>query len=983
MDPNPQTLQLLSECFLGTMSPLPEPRSRAESFLADAAGKPNFALALLCLVAESSVDEHIRLAAVIAFKNHLKSRWAQVVSADGIASSTIDDSEKEQIKAQIIPLMVRSSPKIQPQLSEVFSVIGKHDFPNKWPSLLSEMVARLDASSQGNDYPTVNGVLVAINSLFDKFRYGYRSEGLLLDLKFCLDNFARPLLLLFQGTAGLLDKAANPAALKLYLDSQRLCCEIFYSLNFQDLPEFFEDHMSEWMIEFKKYLTVKYPALEDGGNDQGMAVVDELRAAVCENISLYMEKEEEQFEMYVSGFVEAVWGLVRVASSYPSREKLTVTAMKFLCKVSTSAHHHPLFGRDNVLQQIVEGVIIPNVMLRNEEGELFDMNPVEFISRDLEGSDMETRRRVACDLLKGIALHYKENVARIIQGEIQRCLEYFGANAVANWKYKDCAVYLVVSLSTKKAGGGGAGVSFSTTDLVNVDNFFTLVIVPELQCRDVNAFPILKADALKFFTVFRNQIPKPIALAVLPDVVRFLHSESTVVVSYAATCIEKLLLVKDDNSRPRYTPADISPYMQPLLNSLVSALEQDSAGNHYVLKCLRVIGILAEIPLDVVLPCLRRLTKVLEKIFEHRKNQLFMSQVFNHYLFDSIAAFVRGATAAQTVPCVISALEAELFPPIQVILRNGICEFFPYAFQLLAQLLEFTPDLNRYLPVFKILLMPDSWTKSCNVSTLVYLLQAFLRKLPQEMMVQQGKLVKVLEIFSVLIVVPSSDEPGFYVLNTVIENVCFDVIQPLLRDIWLVLFKRLSGKPTGKFVKNLLIFMSLFLVKYGADKLVASINAIEDGLFYYMLEQLWIPSLEKIFGFIELKLTSVASTKLICESPELWESGLAVKLLNSTLSLVTRPKHERAMQEDELEILDFDETTRGNTATYARLCSVGKKNEDPLKETKDPKQFLVVSLAKLCAASPGKYVPIITNNIDQPNRAALAQLCKAYDVRLD
>lgn len=36
----------------------------------------------------------------------------------------------------------------------------------------------------------------------------------------------------------------------------------------------------------------------------------------------------------------------------------------------------------------------------------------------------------------------------------------------------------------------------------------------------------------------RNQISKPIALTLLPDVVRFLTSESNVVHSYAASCVE-------------------------------------------------------------------------------------------------------------------------------------------------------------------------------------------------------------------------------------------------------------------------------------------------------------------------------------------------------------------------------------------------------------------------------------------------------------
>ncbi|XP_027115455.2 exportin-2 [Coffea arabica] len=972
MEWSPQTLQFLSECFLNTLSPLPEPRRRAESALSDAADKPNYGLAVLRLVAEPSVDDQIRQAAAVTFKNHLKSRWSPPPPSHGDAQilTPIPDPEKEQIKTLVVSLMVNSSPRIQSQLSEALAVIGKHDFPKAWPTLLPELVASVDKLSLANDYVSVNGVLATLNSLFKKFRFQYKTNDLLLDLKYCLDNFAKPLLDLFQRTASLIDHAvasgaANAATLRPYIESQRLCCRIFYSLNFQELPEFFEDHMSEWMVEFKKYLTVTYPALEDSSGD-GLALVDALRSAVCENISLYMEKEEELFQGYLSGFVEAVWGLLLVASASSSREQLTVTAIKFLTTVSTSVHH-TLFARDDILQQICQSIVLPNVMLRDEDEELFEMNYVEFIRRDMEGSDLDTRRRIACELLKGIALHYKEKVTEKVSLQINSCLGLFNENPAANWKQKDCAIYLVTSLANRKAGG----TSFST-DLVNVESFFSSVIVPELQSQDVNAFPMLKAGALKFFTMFRNQISKPIALALLPDVVRFLNAEANVVHSYAASCIEKLLLVKDEGARPRYTSSDISPFLLVLMTNVFSALQKpESEENQYVMKCImRVLGV-AEISREVALPCINGLTTVLNRVCENPKNP-----VFNHYLFESVAVLIR--RASEKDPSLISAFEASLFPCLQFILARDINEFFPYAFQLLAQLVELTLVPDNYVEIFKILLLPESWKKSANVPALVRLLQAFLRKSPLEM-IQKERLESVLGIFSRLVSSPSTDDQGFYVLNTVIENVAYDVIFPFVQQIWVILFNRLSSSKTVKFVKNLIIFMSLFLVKYGSQTLADTINAVQPDIFRTILEQFWVPNLKLITGSLELKLTSVASTKLICQSPDNLDSKTWGKLLDSIVTLLSRPEEDRV--DDEPDIPDFGETT-GYNATFVHLYNVGKKEDDPLKEIKDPKQFLVGSLANLCGASPGMYTPVIGQFLEQSNQAALLQLCNTYNVSL-
>lgn len=342
--------------------------------------------------------------------------------------------------------MLSATNKIQSQLSEALAIIGNHDFPKSWPSLLPELVASLQKGSQSSDYASINGILSTANSIFKKFRFQYKTNDLLLDLKYCLDNFAAPLLEIFLKTASLIDAAAAqqppppPETLKPLFESQKLCCRIFFSLNFQELPEFFEDHMNEWMGEFRKYLTTSYPSLE--GSADGLALVDELRAAVCENINLYMEKNEEEFKVFLNDFALAVWTLLGNVSQSTSRDQLAVTAIKFLTTVSTSVHHS-LFAADGIIPQICQGIVIPNVRLREDDEELFEMNHIEYIRRDMEGSDLDTRRRIACELLKGIATRYGDAVRSIVSAQVQSLLSSFNANPVANWKDKDCAIYLV------------------------------------------------------------------------------------------------------------------------------------------------------------------------------------------------------------------------------------------------------------------------------------------------------------------------------------------------------------------------------------------------------------------------------------------------------------------------------------------------------------------------------------------------------------
>jgi len=193
---------------------------------------------------------------------------------------------------------------------------------------------------------------------------------------------------------------------------------------------------------------------------------------------------------------------------------------------------------------------------------------------------------MACELVKGLAIHYKEQVMGMVSMHIQNMQANYISNPQENWKGKDCAIYLVISLSTKQT----AGISVSTV-LINFEHFVLTMIMPELQSKDVNAQPLFKADALKFLTTFRYQIPQTSALSIMPHLMIFLLCESTVVHSFAANCIGKMLIVKDGRQL-QYTFSDINPFLQPLMTNLFNALKlSEPQENPYVMKrIMRVVN---------------------------------------------------------------------------------------------------------------------------------------------------------------------------------------------------------------------------------------------------------------------------------------------------------------------------------------------------------------------------------------------------------
>lgn len=65
--------------------------------------------------------------------------------------------------------------------------------------------------------------------------------------------------------------------------------------------------------------------------------------------------------------------------------------------------------------------------------------------------------------------------------------------------------------------------------------------MPELTSPAVDEVPILKADALKFLTLMRGQLPTQAVLGTFGPLEALLRAESNVVHSYAAVAIERLL----------------------------------------------------------------------------------------------------------------------------------------------------------------------------------------------------------------------------------------------------------------------------------------------------------------------------------------------------------------------------------------------------------------------------------------------------------
>lgn len=316
MEVNDQTLSVLQDLLKQAMSPDNTTRKNAEAILKSTEAQQGFPLLVLTLISRliassSPQDIAIRQSASVLFKNMVKNRWQP--SEDDDQYQAISPVDKETIKTHVVELMCTVSQDVQSQLAEAVTLISKHDFPAKWTGLLPQLVNKLNTQ----DILVVKGVMLTANSIMKRFRYVFRSDQLYSEILHCLDGFKVPLLQQFQATGALVTTYQNQKAeLLVIMETLRLMARIFFSLNWQDIPEFFEDNVAVWMGEFAKYLSYANPLLVDANEENEPGAIEQLQAAVLENLNLYATKYEEVFEPFLPQFTQLVWKLLMEVRTY-------------------------------------------------------------------------------------------------------------------------------------------------------------------------------------------------------------------------------------------------------------------------------------------------------------------------------------------------------------------------------------------------------------------------------------------------------------------------------------------------------------------------------------------------------------------------------------------------------------------------------------------------------------------------------------------
>lgn len=964
---HPSTMATDLQAIAGLLQASLDPRQNraAESSLKQEEEKPNFSLALLQIVDNESFPLNTRLASALFFKNFIKRSWA-----DEDGNHRLPANEVNTIKSELIGLMVKVPPALQAQLGDAISVIADSDFWEKWATLVDDLVSRLTP-----DNATVNnGILQVAHSIFKRWAPLYRSDQLYTEINHVLSKFSGPFLTLWQNTDRVIEQSQkNPEVLKKHFATLDLIIRLFYDLSSQDLPPVFEENLTALSGLIHKYLTYDNAALQTD-DDTEAGPLEHVKAGIFRALVLYTQKYEDAFGRYLTQFIGTSWNLLTTIGAETKYDVLVSRALEFLTTVAGIQQHAQSFNSADVLGQVVEKVVLPNLSLRESDVELFEDEPIEFIRRDLEGSDEDTRRRAATNFLKKLMEQFEKPVTDVVTKYVDHFLAEYAKDRTGNWKQKDTAVHLFSSIAAKGTSTAARGV-LSVNPNVDVIDFFQRNIAEDLT--NDRAEPLLKVDAIKYLYTFRSILSPEQWQAAFPLLVNHLNSPNYVVYTYAAIAVDRALYLTNEARQPVIARENITPLSKDLLQHLFKLIAKDSKPekvqeNEFLIKCvMRVLIVIREgvLPItDIVLSSLVNITKVIR----HNPS----NPGFCYYHFESIGALIRFAGPTQAPK-----IEAALLEPFAEILNNQVEEFTPYVFQLFAALLQSSPP-GPLSPSFQALLAPilspTMWESRGNVPALTRLLCTIIPRGAAEI-AAANQTEAILIIFQKLVSTKAYETYAMDLIDTVVTSLPVTALDSYWVPMVQLMFNRLSNSKTETFTLRFVRFYHLVSASVdkglGADFFINIADQVQQNVFTPVYTTIILPDTQKLSRPADRKTAVISLARTLADSQafanRFSKRGWTITC-EALLKLLINPPLPPSADDNIIEDRDVDELGFGAAFTQLNTCK--RTPPDAWPEVQDVKTWVGATLRDADQRHAGRVGKFVNEKLDEQGKAALGSV---------
>lgn len=427
--------------------------------------------------------------------------------------------------------------------------------------------------------------LEAIKKICKKYRYMFRSDALYSEMNYMIESLSVTLLSQATNCVEMAKQNAQDAGtVTACLGILNSVLHIIESiLSQEELPDFYEENLEAIASVLSFFLggEADYPQFQKVPGE-----LVKCRQKAVRLVHIYQFKFHEYFAKYSQFFFERIWGMVlnKWVPSNKQNEKLIQAVIRYLNEMATFPELGEFFKTN--MMSLFSLLIVPNISINEDDVEEYECEPEAYVRNDLEESDTETRRRQCMKFVQSLARRFPTDVNGLIEGFVQTFMGEYTANRNAEWIKKTTVLNLIITASiaqyTYRSGAEQISIPMEM-----LGQYLEQLVLPELQEQKIDNLPLLKATCLKFIYMFRNQIPDTFVPVFLEKVADFITSQSTVNQSYAAACIEKLLLRKQTGN-PQisiFSPTNVDANMlSKLLQGLCELLQQNQ--NLYGVRAL-------------------------------------------------------------------------------------------------------------------------------------------------------------------------------------------------------------------------------------------------------------------------------------------------------------------------------------------------------------------------------------------------------------
>ena len=693
----------ISAVFQKTLSQDKSDREKSEQFLSQIKMDVNTLTTFFSYILNKSENIALRVSVCVFLKNYISdyfydSSYNAILNKNKI----MDETSKNYFKENILELMLNAENELLPHIIEMVKIIvqGANGYLIIWPKLMDfigDILNKHDSSKSRHIYNLITKII-------KRYHIESKSDSLFREIIYTMDKICKPMtddainIIKYFNSYNCNNNNGNDEVMQQCLQMMNKIMSIFYSLNYQDFPEFFEDHLNEWITILNDTLLLPNKTGEINNNISPSlrGLILKVKAKTLKNINLYYSNYYEDIEKYAQDLCGSVWTLMCKSKTISDNySKLMKELLDFFKSGFQMGKINNL--KIEQLNQIFEYIILPNLSLSSKEREDFQENPVEFLKIEFEEYDMSSNKYFSINLLQIINNNFPDVNKMIISPKIIQLLNEYNSDKSKNWNKKLLAINLLFASCIKTfAQRFGVTELNPQSSFNDIDNLINEIFIKEFQ--DYESPIIIQVYSLKFLSTFRLQITDKNKLGqIILMLIDILNKCGEITQNACLLCLDLIINMKDLQTRKSSTIEIINNdnIFNNLISSLLSFISKNT--NIFAMRCFfRALKLTQDQKLQSLAESINTsMDAILKLIIKNPQ-----SDEFNFYFFETCALImkkfeIKNINNASDLS-LIKNFQNTLQNDLNLILQNNITDILGYSFQLFAFYLYLTNDNNEF-----------------------------------------------------------------------------------------------------------------------------------------------------------------------------------------------------------------------------------------------------------------------------------------------